>query len=136
MLRDIGAFVVGMMVGMMANSGVLEISNAMHPMPEGLDPSDWDAMTAYIETLPTSGFLMAMLAHLSQAFFGGAVGAAISQDRPVPVALAVGGFSMIGGIMMMTMVKHPTWMYIELPLYWACAWAAAQLVLAMRQRSA
>lgn len=132
MLRDAGAFVAGMVVGMMANGGLIEVSMLLHPPPPGYDPSDQAQVTAFIESLPATGYAMAMLAHLAQAFFGALVGASISRERPMHVALAIGGFTMLGGIVMMMMVRHPVWMYAELPLYWVCAWGAAKLVLARR----
>ena len=59
------------------------------------------------------------------AFVGGLVAAWLCESHPVPLALVIGGVSLLGGVMMMRTVKGPKWMLIELPLYLVLAYVAA-----------
>ena len=43
----------------------------------------------------------------------------------IPLALVIGGVSLLGGVMMMRTVKGPKWMLVELPLYLVLAYLAA-----------
>jgi hypothetical protein len=86
--------------------------------------------------LPLQAFLLIILAHLGQAFVGGGVAARISTDRPMAVALIVGGLSLVGGVANMMMMPLPWWMWMELPLYLVVAWIAGNLVLQCRAKKA
>lgn len=132
MLRDIGAVLAGMVVGGVANMAVILVSWAIWPMPEGMDMNDPEALQAYIATLPVAALLMAVLAHLLQAFLGGWVAARISADRPRVVAMIIGVLSMLGGILNMINLQGPGWMWGEVPLYLVVAWLAGTLEIRRR----
>ncbi len=72
MLRNIGAVVLGMIVGMVVNMILISINGyVLFPMPEGMDMYDPEQLSSYIETLPAAGMILPILAHLGQAFVGG-----------------------------------------------------------------
>ena len=129
-MRDILAVLVGWIVGMVANMAIGFLNVALHPMPDGVTFNDKVGSNAYIETLPLTAFLIILVAHLSQAFFGGLAAAKISKKRPVTVAMIIGVLSLIGGYINMQSIPLPTWMWIEMPLYLVAAWFAASLVTA------
>ena len=129
-MRDIMAVLVGWVVGMAANMAFVFLSIALYPMPDGVTIDDKEGFAAYIETLPMTAFLIVLVAHLSQAFFGALAAAKISKKRPTTVAMIVGVLSLIGGYINMQSIPLPTWMWIEMPLYLVFAWLAAYLVIA------
>jgi hypothetical protein len=129
---NILATVVGLLVGSAVNMAIISLNTALHPMPEGIDPNDMAQFRKYVETLPVSALLAVMLAHLGQAFVGGWVAARLAATRPMALAMIVGSLSLVGGLMMMMMVPHPAWMWIELPLYLVVAWAGAMIELKRR----
>ncbi|MBC8201836.1 MAG: hypothetical protein H8E86_07280 [Planctomycetes bacterium] len=49
------------------------------------------------------------------------------------VAIAVGGVTLFGGIIIMMIIPAPVWFWVELPLYLVVAWLAEKIV--MKQRS-
>ncbi len=127
MFRNVIAVISGIIAGMALNMGILQISYLAYPIPEGLDINDPAQLQDYLDTLPATAFLVAMLAHLAQSFGGGWVAARLGSSRPMLLAMIVGAGSLVGGVMMMTMVKGPAWMAIELPLYLVVAWIAGRM---------
>ena len=106
---------------------VLLNSFVLFPMPEGTDMSDTTQFNAYIATLPDVAFLLVLVAHLGQAFVGGWVAARLGASRPMALALTVGALTLVAGILNLMTIAGPAWLYIELPLYLAVAWAAGRI---------
>ena len=133
MIRNIIAVVVGVIVGMVFNMAVVILNTAvLFPVPEGFNWNDPDAVGAYFTNLPLTAFLVVLVAHLGQAFFGGLVAALISRNAAMTVAMIIGVLSMLAGIANMMMVPNPAWMWIEVPLYLVAAWLAGRIVLAVK----
>lgn len=136
MLWNSCAVLIGMIAGMSVNMALITLnSKVLYPAPAGLDMKDRPAFQAYVDTLPTPAFLVVMAAHLGQAFTGGLVAAWLGATAPITLAMIVGGLSLIGGAMMMRMVKGPKWMLIELPLYPVVAYLAGSLIQGLNAAS-
>ncbi|HBF22848.1 MAG TPA: hypothetical protein DDW23_03445 [Planctomycetes bacterium] len=133
MINNAIAVVVGLAVGMAVNMGLVVANMALFPAPEGFNWEDPVVVSEYLAALPILAFLIVLAAHLGQAFVGGWVAAKISKANPMGVALTVGALSLAGGIMNMMQLPHPTWMWIEMPLYLVVAWAAGNLERSRRQ---
>ncbi|MAB28147.1 MAG: hypothetical protein CMJ53_02520 [Planctomycetaceae bacterium] len=136
MIRNLIAAFLGMLAGMTVNMSLVLVALFCHPMPEGVDFTDTEAMPEYFATLPATGFLVVLAAHLGQSFFGGLVAALLSKDRPRTMALIIGVLSLIGGVVNLTELPHPTWMWIEVPGYLLAAWFAASLAMRLKRSSA
>lgn len=133
MLRNVAAVVVGLIVGMAVNMGLITVSWALFPMPEGMDMNVPEQMNAYVSTLPITAFLIIVAAHLGQAFVGGWVAARLGKSYPLVLAMIIGVLSLLGGVANMMMIEHPAWMYIEIPLYLVVAYAAGMLEVRRRR---
>jgi hypothetical protein len=119
---------------MAVNMGLIMVSWALFPMPEGMDMNVPEQMNAYVATLPIAAFLIIIAAHLGQAFVGGWVAARLGASHPVVLALIIGVLALMGGVANMMMIEHPAWMYIEVPLYLVVAYVAG--MLEVRRRAA
>ena len=53
--------------------------------------------------------------------------ARLSVDKPQRMALTIGGISLAGGVMAMSLVDGPAWLALELPLLLVGAWLAGRL---------
>lgn len=127
MLRNIGAVVAGIIVGMIFNLAGIELNTVFFPAQEGVDLTDMKQLQTHMDKLPATAFLVVMVAHLGQSFFGGWVAARIAASHVMTMAMIIGVFSLVGGIVMMVWIKGPTWMYLELPLYLVVAWLAGRM---------
>jgi hypothetical protein len=125
MFRNMGAVLIGIVVGMAVNMALIQLnSTVFFPMPEGLDTTDTEAFNRYINTLPFYGFIPVIAAHLGQSWVGAWVAARLAKSHPLRLAMVIGVFSLAGGIMAMTMIDGPFWMVVELPFYLVVAWVA------------
>jgi len=128
MIRNILAVIAGLAAGMAVNMALIMLNaHVLFPMPEGTDMSDPEQMNAYIATLPTAAFVVVLVAHLGQSFVGGWTAARIGASKPMVLAMIVGVLSLVGGVLNMMQLEHPTWMYVELPLYLVVAWLAGRI---------
>ena len=133
LLGNVFAVVAGLVVGSLWNMGIVQLNlRVLHPMPSGLDMNDAEQFDAFMATLPTSAFVVVLVAHLGQAFFGGWVAARLSRSHPVRMALVIGVLSLVGGVAAMFMIEGPAWLMIELPLYLVLAWVAGRMVESKR----
>ena len=128
MLRTIGAVILGLIVGMIVNMLILQINSLFFPLPENVDPTDYEALKTAMQSQPALAWIGVMAAHLGQAFVGGWVAARMGISRPVLLALIVGGLSLAGGIANAVMLSTPAWTWIEMPLYLVVAWLAGKQV--------
>ena len=136
MLRNICAVVVGLIAGMAFNMALVILNNALYPMPEAAFRNDVEALEVYISNLPLLAFLIILIAHVGQAFFGGLIAAVISKNSAMLCAMIVGTLSLIAGGFNMIAMMLPGWMSIEFPLYLIASYVAAKLVLNRRAASA
>jgi len=132
-LRNVLAVSAGLLAGMGLNMSLITLNTSvLFPAPAGIDMNDGQAFNAYIESLPTEAFLVVLLAHLVQSFVGGWIAARLAASRPMALALTIGIFSLLGGVMAMTMITGPAWLMVELPLHLVVAWLAGRIEVRRR----
>lgn len=128
MLRNIGAVILGLVVGMVVNLVIVQINLLLFPLPEGVDPADYEALKAAMPSQPAVAWIGVIAAHLGQALVGGWVAARVGASRPVLLAMIVGVLTLAGGIANAVMLSPPAWTLIEMPLYLVVAWLAGKQV--------
>lgn len=126
-LRNIGAVILGLIAGMIANMALGMLNLVFFPLPEGVSMWDTEALTAAIRDMPQTVWILPLVAHLAQAFVGGWVAARLGGSRPVVLAMIVGVVSLVGGVMNAVSLQSPAWTWIEMPLYLVVAWYAGSL---------
>jgi len=118
MLKKVGAVVAGLIIGSIVNMAIILVSTVMHPMPEGVTFNDQEGMKDWIENMPASGFVMALLAHQLGTFAGGIVASLITKQRWIIGGAIVGAFFLLGGVMTLFDFAHPTWFaVVDVGLY-------------------
>ena len=130
--RNILSVFVGLVVGFLFNASCVALNGHLFPAPKDFSWEDSDVVSAYFDALPLAAFLIVLVAHLGQSFFGGYVAGRISKDCVMMVAMIVGGLSLVGGIMNFMMLPLPMWMLIEMPLYLIVAWWAGNIAMKKR----
>lgn len=128
MIRSVLAVIAGLAIGMVANMALVMLNITLHPLPDGVDFNDAEGLSAYFATLPFLAYLMVLLAHLSQAFFGAWAAALISRRHAMAVAMVVGVLTLVGGVLNMQQMPLPAWMWIEMPFYLLAAWIPGRWV--------
>ena len=69
-VKNILAVVGGALIGILVNSGIVSISGAVIPLPEGIDPNDFESLKANFHLFEPKNFIMPFLSMLSVLWWG------------------------------------------------------------------
>jgi len=123
MLRNIGAVIVGLIVGSAWNMGLITLNTeVLFPMPAGTSMDDPEQYKAYVATLPVAAFMMVIVAHVGQAGIGGWIAARLGKSRPMLLAGIVGLLTLLGSVVLLIALSPPAWTWVEVPLLLGTTW--------------
>lgn len=124
-VRNIIAVVIGIIVGGAINMGIITIGPSIIPNPVGYDNSSAEAMAQTFHLLQTKHFITPWLAHALGTLAGALVAVKIAASNHLKLALFIGAFFLLGGIMMVvSLPSTPIWFIIAdlvgayLPMAW------------------
>jgi hypothetical protein len=123
-VRNVLAVLVGIVVCMFVNGGIIAISSSVIPPPEGVNVNDMESIRASIHLFQPKHFVMPFLAHALGSLLGGLVAALIAANRKMTFALVIGIVHLAGGIAAAFLIPAPIW-FIALDLvvaYLPMAW--------------
>jgi hypothetical protein len=112
MLRSIIAVAVGIVVGVVLIMLGHFLSLLIYPMPADLDWNDHAAVAAHLETLPAGAWCLVVLAHGLGPLGGGFVAAWIGRRARMILALIVGVFFLVGGLMNLFEYRPAVWVWV------------------------
>ncbi|KAF0201593.1 MAG: hypothetical protein FD170_2599 [Bacteroidetes bacterium] len=107
--RNILAVVAGLVVGSVVNMLIIMVSGYIVPPPPSVDLSDAESLKSSMHLFGPINFLMPFLAHAIGTFVGALLAALIAGSHKMLFALMIGGFFLIGGVMMVFMLPSPLW---------------------------
>lgn len=108
-VKNILAVIAGIIAGGALNMGIIMISGSIIPPPEGADITTMEGLKASIHLMEPKHFLMPFLAHAFGTFLGGLIAALIVPAQKVKLAMIVGGWFLLGGIVNILMLPSPLW---------------------------
>ncbi len=108
-LRNILAVIAGIFVGSIVNMGIVNLSGALIPPPDGVDMSDMESMKASFHLFEPRHFILPFVAHALGTLVGAYVAGRIAFNHKMKFALSIGGFFLIGGLTMVLMLPSPIW---------------------------
>lgn len=111
MVRKILAVVIGIVAGSAFNMALVTLSHVVYPLPEGVDPNDFEAFQAHVEAngLSTGALLLVLAAHAGGSLVSGLVCGLIAMRRWYIAAIGLGLLWTCGGIAMLFMLPSPLW---------------------------
>ena len=120
MARNIIAVIIGMVAAGIATYFVQSISERLFPLPADLDVTDFEGMKQHVATLPPLAFIIVLVAHFAGSFCGALAGAKVASSHQFIIALFIGGFMLVMGILNLVTIPHPIWfavadMFMYLP---------------------
>jgi hypothetical protein len=128
-VRNILAVIVGIAVCMFVNGGIIALSPAVIPPPEGVNPSDLESMRASMHLYQPKHFVMPFLAHALGSLLGSLAASLIAASHKLTFALVIGFVHLAGGIAAAFLIPAPIW-FIALDLiaaYIPMAWLGATI---------
>ncbi len=108
-LRNLLAVIAGLVVGSVVNMAIITVGPMVIPPPTGVDMSDMDKFAENIKLLEPANFIAPWLAHALGTLVGAFTAAKVAASHKMKLALGIGVFFLLGGIMMVSMVGGPVW---------------------------
>ncbi len=129
LLKNIVALLVGWLGGSAVNMGLVTLGHTIFPM-EGVDTNSMEALAEAMPTMEAKHFLFPFLAHALGTLVGAVLAAVIAASHKQRIAMAIGIFFLVGGLMMVYMLPGPVWFTVLdlLVAYIPMAWLGARLV--------
>ena len=138
MIRKTLAIIIGIVAGSAFNMAIVTISQAVFPLPAGIDPNDFEAFKAHIEAhgMPTGALILVLAAHAGGSLVSGFVCGLIAMRSWYVAAIGLGLLWTCGGIAMLMMLPAPTWFAVaDVVLYVPAALLGVRLGGALTGRS-
>lgn len=111
-LRNILAVIAGLVLGGIANMGIIMISSYIIPLPEGVDPSDMESIKNSMHLYQPRHFILPFAAHALGTLIGAFVAAVIAVGNRRSLALLVGLLFLVAGTINVFMLPAPAWFII------------------------
>ena len=108
-LRNILAFILGLVIGSVVNGGLVTIGMQVVPLPAGADTSTMEGLQEAMKSFTPMNFLFPFLAHALGTLAGAFVAAKLAATRPMTLAVGIGLLFLLGGIFMVISVGGPVW---------------------------
>ncbi len=112
LLRNIIAVIAGAVVGSVVNMGIISVSGAIIPPPEGADVTTMEGLKAAMHLFEPKHFLMPFLAHALGTLAGALTAALIAASYKMRFALAIGGLFLLAGIINVFLLPAPVWFVV------------------------
>ena len=106
-LRNVLAVIAGIVVGSLVNMGIIMLGPAVIPLPDGVDPSDMESLKANMHLFKVHHFIMPFLAHALGTLVGAWLAAMLGASHKMKLALGIGGWFLLGGIVNSFMLPAP-----------------------------
>lgn len=108
-LRNVLAVIIGLFLGGVVNMALITISGSIIPPPEGVDPANMDSLKESIHLFQPKHFVFPFLAHALGTLVGAFITTKIAATNKFNLAMVIGAFFLIGGIMMVMQLPGPMW---------------------------
>ena len=108
-LRNILAFIAGLIVGSLVNMALIRIGMSAVPPPPGADMNTAEGIAAAMPLMETKHFIFPFLAHALGTLVGAWIAARLAATHKMKFAMGIGILFLIGGISMVLQVPSPAW---------------------------
>lgn len=108
-LRNILVVIAGLVIGSMANMAIISLSSSVIAPPAGVDVTTIEGLTEGMHLFEPKHYIMPFLAHAIGTLVGAFIVARFAVRRQVSLAIFVGVFFLIGGIVNVYLLPSPTW---------------------------
>lgn len=108
-LQNILAVLAGVVIGGALNMGIVMLGPSIIPPPEGVDTTTMEGLQAGMHLFTAKHFITPFLAHALGTLVGAFIAAKIAATRKMNIALILGAFFLVGGIMAVSMLPAPLW---------------------------
>lgn len=111
-LRNVLAVIAGLFIGGLVNMGLVMGLANVFPPPAGVDPTDPESIKASMHLYEFKHFIAPLLGHALGTLIGAFVAVKIAASQHKGIALGIGVFYLVGGILAVIMMGGPLWFKI------------------------
>ncbi|TGK20222.1 hypothetical protein EHO61_06000 [Leptospira fluminis] len=111
-LRNILSVLVAIVLGSIANMGIITLGGRIIPPPEGADVTTMEGLKASIHLFQPKHYMIPLLAHAIGTFVSGLVVSFLAASRKRELALGVSALFLLGGIMNSFTLPAPVWFIV------------------------
>lgn len=108
-LRNTLAVIIGIIVGSIVNMSIILISGSIIPAPNGADASTMQGLQKTMHLFEPKHFIFPFLAHAVGTFSGAVTTALLAYNHKTKLALIIGAFFLLGGIVSVCSLPSPIW---------------------------
>lgn len=108
-VKNILAVIGGLILGSIVNMGIIMISSSVIPPPNGADVTTMEGLKESLHLFEPKHFLFPFLAHALGTLAGAVTAVKIATTNKKTMALIVGGFFLLGGIINVFTLPGPMW---------------------------
>ncbi len=129
--KNILAVIAGLIIGSIVNMAIVMVSGSVISPPEGADTTTMEGLKESIHLFQPKHFVLPFLAHALGTLVGAFFAALIASNHKMKLALIVGVFFLIGGIINTFMLPAPIWFVILdlVAAYIPMAWIGGKLAM-------
>lgn len=108
-LKNVLAVIAGIVIGSIVNMGIIQLGPSIIPPPAGTDTTTMEGLLEAMPLFETKHFFMPFLAHALGTLVGAFVVARFAVLHQMKLALGVGVWFLLGGVMAAFMLPSPAW---------------------------
>jgi hypothetical protein len=108
-VKNILAVLAGVLGGGALNMGIIMISGSVIPPPEGVNLTTMEGLKEAMHLMEPKHFIMPFLAHALGTFAGALITASIAASHKMRLAISIGIWFLLGGIINIFMLPSPIW---------------------------
>lgn len=108
-LKNSLAVIAGLVIGSIINMGIIMISSAVIPPPNGADITTMEGLKATMHLFEPMHFLFPFLAHAIGTLVGAIIACKFAASKKKSMALIVGVVFLIGGAINVYLLPSPIW---------------------------
>lgn len=108
-VKNILAIIAGLVIGSIVNMGIIMISSSVIPPPNGADVTTMEGLKEAMHLFEPKHFLFPFLAHALGTLVGAIIASKVAATKKKTMALVVGCFFLLGGIINVFLLPAPMW---------------------------
>ena len=110
--KNILAVVIGVFIGMIVNGGLISLGHSVIALPEGADVSTYEKLKESMHMFGSEQYIFPFLAHSLGTLVGAFVAALMAATYKMRIAVGIGVFFLIAGIINCFLLPAPVWFII------------------------
>lgn len=111
-VRNVGAFLIGLVLGSIVNMGIIMSSGYVIPAPKGVDVTSAEGLLEGMHLMEPKHYIFPFLAHAIGVFVGALITYKVAKSFKVALSLWVGAVFLLGGIYSVSILPAPLWFSI------------------------